>query len=477
MNHTRDRWSNLLGKHLWLYTIRQMNPEYLRKGFYVAVLLTATARAPLAQTLTTLVNFDGSNGSDPQYGSLVQGPDGNLYGTTSKGGTNNLGTVFKVTLDGKLTTLHNFAGTDGSEPLGGLVFATSGAFYGTASAGGAENYGTIFEITTSGKLTTLYNFSGLDGNQPSDQLIQGIGGDFYGTTRLGGAYTYGTIFKISPAGLLTTLHNFHYSDELPIAPLVQASDGTFYGSTAGLDGQNLGTVFKLSEAGALTTLISFDGTDGAYPMGALMQASNGELYGTTLLGAPSGCNACGTVFQITPAGAFTVLDNLPGEPSAGLVQATDGNLYGTTSLGGADGEGSVYEMTLAGTLTTLLSFYVDDGAMPNAGLLQATDGNFYGTTSSGGAGRYGTIFRLSTGLGQFVAVVPVAGTVGSTVRILGDNLNSATAVSFNDTPATFTVDSATEISATVPSGAITGKIGVVLATGTVMSNVSFRVLR
>ena len=184
--------------------------------------------------LTTLHLFSWSDGANPEAG-LVQGIDGSFYGTTNLGGASDAGTVFKITPAGTLTTLHSFSGSDayGKNPFAGLVQGTDGNFYGTTERGGTSRYGTVFWITTAGALTTLHSFNYSDGANPHAGLVQGADGSFYGTTITGGAYYRGTVFKITPAGALTTLHSFSWSDGAdPIAGIVQATDGSFYGTTA-----------------------------------------------------------------------------------------------------------------------------------------------------------------------------------------------------------------------------------------------------
>jgi uncharacterized repeat protein (TIGR03803 family) len=270
----------------------------------------------------------------------------------------------------------------------------------------------------------------------------------------------------------------------PFAGLVQGTDGNFYGTTSGGGAGFAGTVFKLSPGGTLARLHSFDTTDGASPYAGLIQAADGNFYGTTTLG---GTNSAGTIFQITPSGTLTTLYNFCTQPKcsdgetpvAGLVEATDGNFYGTTEFGGANGAGSIFQITADGALTTLYSFCAQtnctDGANPLAGLFQATDGNFYGAASTGGANNVGTIFSLAMGLGPFVETLPTFGKVGGNVYVLGTNLTGATDVSFNGTAATFTVVSATEITANVPTGATTGTVTVTTPSGTLTSNIIFRV--
>ena len=341
--------------------------------------------------------------------------------------------------------------------MGGLVLGADGNFYGATEGYGGNgntriNGGTVFKVTPTGTLTTLYTFctqTGCpDGGYPYAPLIQGTDGNFYGTTQSGGANGDGTAFKITPSGTLTTLYSF-------------CSVQT--GSTVVCE-------------------------DGYYPIAGLVQASDGNIYGATDLGGAN-CNpggGCGTFFKIAPSGTLTTLysfnDTDEGGPQAALIQATDGNLYGTTEEGGSNpaGYGTIFEITTGATLTTLHSFQGSDGAYPEfAGLVQHTDGNFYGTAIVGGSNTgcsCGTVFSLSVGLGPFVETVPTSGSAGTAVMILGTDLTGATSVSFNGTAATFTVASATLITTTVPSGATTGPVTVVTpSSGTLTSNLPFTI--
>jgi uncharacterized repeat protein (TIGR03803 family) len=244
----------------------------------------------------------------------------------------------------------------------------------------------------------------------------------------------------------------------------------------------------------LTTLHSFCSQggcrDGQFPQTGLVQASNGSFYGTTIEG---GAYGHGTVFKITPSGTLTTLYNVCSQSGcpdgdylyAGLIQATDGDLYGIMDVGGAYGYGTIFKITPRGTLTTLYSFCSQndctDGEYPAAGLVQDTNGTLYGTTADGGANgcsglTCGTVFSLSVGLSPFVETQPASGKVGAAVNILGTNLAGATSVRFNGTAAVFKVVSSSEITTAVPAGATTGIVQVVTPSGTLSSNVPFRVL-
>jgi uncharacterized repeat protein (TIGR03803 family) len=476
-----------------------------------------TSSALLGQTFTTVLSFDYADGATP-LGGLAQGLSGNLYGVTDYGGANGSGTIFKVTPGGTVTTLYSFCPQqscpDGDKPSG-LVQATNGNFYGTTYSGGAYGSGTVFTITPAGVLTTLYSFCAnvlndvcTDGNNPIGGVIQATNGDFYGTTLGGGAHDGGTVFKITPSGALTTLYSFCLLNlcadgAYPEAGLVQATNGNLYGTTSngGANGP-LGTVFEITPAGGLTTIYSFcketNCADGDTPTAAMIQGSNGNLYGTTDWG---GANAnsqycyvlygggCGTIFEITLGGALTTLYSFCSQagcadgydPNTPLVQATNGNLYGTTTDGGAAQEGEIFEITPAGALTVEYSFCTQGGGCPNgsypyAGLVQDTNGELYGEAQDGGSGSVGTVFSFSVGLGPFIEARPGAGKVGAAVSILGTNLAGATTVTFNGTGATFNVISSSEIATTVPDGATSGKIKVVTPSRTLSSNAPFHVL-
>jgi uncharacterized repeat protein (TIGR03803 family) len=364
------------------------------------------AGAPAGVVFTSLYSFTGTNDGSSPYAGLVQGSDGNFYGTTFGGGTNNLGTVFQITSTGALTSLYSFGGTnDGANPVGGLVQGSDGNFYGTTEAGGTNNLGTVFKITTSGALTSLYSFTGTnDGANPYAPLAQGSDGNYYGTTELGGTNNFGTVFKISTNGALTSLYSFTSGSDgaYPLAGLVQGSDGNFYGSTAGEAFMFANAVFQISTNGTLNALYAsfppFGGNSSR-----LAQGGDGFFYGTTQYG---GTSSDGTVFKISTNGppttlhSFSLADGLTS--FGGLVLGSDGSFYGTTYGGGNTnlnngfGYGTVFKVTTNGALAGLYSFGgTNDGANPQAGLVQGSDGSFYGTTKAGGTNNLGTVFQLT----------------------------------------------------------------------------------
>ena len=386
-----------------------------------------------AQTLTTLYSFDGADGAQPTAG-LVEATDGDLYGTTLEGGAYRSGSVFRITPSGVLTTLYSFcsqsACEDGAEPYGGLVQAGSGSLYGTTEYGGGNNEctsdigcGTVFRISLSGKLTTLYRFCSqaacADGNSPLPAPAP-HGGGIPGTTRALGC---GTVFKIDPAGALTTLYRFCSQNanpcmdgQTPLAGLVWTTSETLYGTTEyGGTGvnccvQGCGTIFRITPSGKLATIYNFSCSasncpDGIWPIGGLVQGADGDLYGTT---PNEGAGLQGTVFKLGPTGTLTTLHNFcvvsacadGANPVAALVQSADGTFYGTTRSGGArEAFGTLFSITPAGAFATLSSFDGANGANPSGALFQGANGDLYGTTKYGGASGVGassgTIFIAS----------------------------------------------------------------------------------
>ena len=461
-----------------------------------------------AASFTTLYNFCGQtncpDGRNPN-GWLVQGRDGNFYGTTYTGGALGYGTIFRISSSGALATLHTFNDNDGNEPSS-LIVATDGNFYGTTIMGGANCprgpglCGTIFRISPTGAFTTLYTFCArancTDGYFPTAALVQGSDGNLYGTTEHGGvpgqcgSMGCGTIFRITLSGTFTTLYSFCPAGNCPFfapdgdnpnAPLVQGADGNFYGTTQGGGGTDgcgfgCGTFFRVSPAGALISLHDFvNSSEGSAP-GQIVQATDGNFYGVT----------SGTLFKTTAAGALTTIHLFTTDAAlpVGIMQGSDRNFYGTTEQGGSGnctlGCGTIFETNSSGMITYLHQFSGSDGAAPTGGLVQGTDGNFYGTTGQGGTstncqGGCGTVFKLSNGLGPFVTLQPAFGEFGGPVTIFGTSLTGASAVTFNGTSATFTVVSGTEITTTVPTGATTGTVQVTTPGGVLNSTGDFQI--
>jgi uncharacterized repeat protein (TIGR03803 family) len=443
--------------------------------------------APLplhAQIYTDLHDFDCSvEGCAPTFPEvLAQGRDGNLYGTARNGGTSDMGTVFKVTPSGTVTTLYNFSGSDGANPTGGLSLGLDGNFYGTTSLGGTNNLGTIFKITPAGALTTLHTFTGSDGSGPIGAPVLGKNGSFYGTTC--GFNPPWTGYSITSSGAFKTLNNA--TPPCSFAPFALGNDGNLYGTSqvGGLSYE--GTVFRMTPSGVITVLYNFDNTHGAYLYSPVVAGNDNFLYGTTSGGGSGGA---GVVFKLSAGGQITLLHQFDengstdgGTPFAGLVAASDNKLYGATSGGASVGsvpDGNLFQVTRAGSYSLLYAFDNTHGSLAEATPMQHTNGKIYGLTQKGGGPNGnlndGVVYSLDNGLPTFVALVNRWGTSGQTVQILGQGLTGTTSVKFGTASATFKVYADTFMTATIPANGVSGFITVTSPSGTLTSNRPFNI--
>jgi uncharacterized repeat protein (TIGR03803 family) len=425
--------------------------SFAATGSYAAASATSTLTIGASSTFTfdLLASFTGPSGAypgadSPINGNLIQGSDGNFYGVTSAAqnleprGTSGYGSAYKITPSGTFTVLHTFAGgtSDGWNPEGSLVEGSDGNFYGVTTEAGSAN-GTVYRMTPSGQVTVLHTFAGgsSDGSDPLAGLIEGSDGSFYGTTEYGGASGSGTVYKITPSGSFTLLYSFTSMSDgaYPSGGLVEGSDGNFYGMT-GFGGANgWGTVYQVTPSGAFTLLHTFAkaADDGIYGLGSLIQGSDGKFYGLTRSG---GASDAGSVFTITPSGSFNLVYSFTGgnsdggAPEASLIEGSDGNFYGMAEGGTIPVYGTVFQMTPSGSLTLLHSFTGADGKFPYSNLVEGSDGSLYGFTSRGGASDDGTLFKLvslPTLPGQVSLTVPARVTHGTAFTLGYANVNAA----------------------------------------------------
>jgi uncharacterized repeat protein (TIGR03803 family) len=465
------------------------------------------------------------DGTDPQ-GGVALGFDGNLYGTTQGGGKHAAGTVFKVTPTGTLTTLWTFTnGTDESVPIFPLLQAQDGNFYGVTLGQYNGQYGAFYKVSSTGAFSVLHDFTFTDGSNPNLPTWS-TDGNLYGTAILGGkpacaGYQYGcgVVYKMTPAGKQTVLWNFKgfYSNDgtLPEGVLVQGYDGNYYGATreggtSANCGGGCGAVFKITPAGVLTILHNFTGhPDGAYPDTGLTLGTDGNFYGVTSVG---GKFNRGALYKITPAGTETILYNFCSvsgctdgfNPETPLVQHTNGKFYGNTT-GNSIGGGVFYSMDVglkpfAGlvtwtgkvgktveilgqgfTGTSGVSFnglaatfnVVSDTYMTATVPTRATTG-YVTVTTSASTMKSNRKFLVTP---QITTVSPTSGIVGSSVTITGVSLMQTTKVTIGGKADSFTVNSDTKVSATVPAGAKTGlKVSVTTQGGTASSSGTFAVV-
>jgi uncharacterized repeat protein (TIGR03803 family) len=450
-----------------------------------------------AQTFTPLADFTRNVGGGPDS-PLVQGLDGNFYGTAGDSGIGDHGAVFMATSSGTLTDLFSFCKDKtcptGAGPYLSLLQVANGNFFGFTL--GTSDNGTLFRLSPVGVINNLHTFCATtcaDGQTPRANLIQARNGNLYGTTNAGGTFhNAGTIFQLTTSGTLTTVYDFCQltncadgSSPLGFGSLIQATDGNFYGTTR-TGGKGSGTIYQLSSTGTLKTIYKFCKTggcqDGSNPVG-LVEGLDGNFYGVTTEG---GANGYGAVFKVTRYGGLTVIYSFcsqtgcaDGIGPTGLLLGSDGNFYGTTANIGSNGAvpNTIFQVTPSGAYNVLYStdLRTESGVLS---IMQSTDGNFYGTYSIGGANNLGTFFKISTGLGPFVRALRPYGHIGQTAYILGTGLTGSTSVTFNGTAATsFTVVSDSEVTAVIPTGATTGTLQVATPGGALSSVVEFQVFQ
>jgi uncharacterized repeat protein (TIGR03803 family) len=477
-----------------------------------AFTLSLAVSAP-AQTVTNFANFDGVDGARPFGQTIMQATNGRFYGVTTysggASGINGMGSVYELTPSGKLSNFYSFCSlancADGANPVGTPILGSDGNLYGATAFGGSDasgsnGAGTVYKLTLEGKLTTLYAFCPTlpcsDGVNPVG-IIQGSEGNLYGATSSGGTGGEGTIFEITSTGEFKSLYSFCLladcvDGRAPQFAPIQGNDGNLYGTTVAGGSENGGVIYELTASGAYTVLHNFcylqrgNCPEGSEPT-TVVQDASGNFFGTTYEGGSHAGNAYGfgTAFEITPANEFRVLQSfniVNNNPSWGVLLANDGNLYGSTQASVVTGinNGTLFEITPENVFTELYAFGdAYPGSYVNTPLFQATDGNFYGTTTYGGTPRYnyGTVFQVSNGLSPLVETVPVRGTAGTKVLILGNGLTGSTSVTFNGIAVEFTVESDSYIKATVPAGATTGIVSVVTPSGMLNSNPQFVVAK
>jgi uncharacterized repeat protein (TIGR03803 family) len=469
-------------------------------------------------TYSVIYNFDGIVGANP-YSGLTLGKNGNFYGTTFGGGTGGFGIVFKITPAGALTVLHNFVYTDGGGAYAPPIQGSDGNFYGTTSTGGAA-YGTVYKVTPAGVFTTLYTFDNTHGSTPIAPLMQATDGNFYGTTKVGGTAGYGTVFKITSAGALTVLYNFDsIHGAYLFSPLIQGLDGNFYGTASSGGTLNGGGVaFKLTPAKILTVLHNFDGTagtkDGNRPYAGLVLSSyrnpfTGDpiYYGVTSAGGTNGLGMLYEIFLDTYYGILFDFSQATGSvPYATLTQHTNGPLYGEATSGGASGHGALFSFQWDPYTPSFI------GAVPTSGKVGQPVGILGHFLTGASAVKFGSVsspftvvldtyltttvppgaptgvVEVDAFLGPYfsngnfrvtpvvLSFTPPSGPVGTSVTITGNSFTGATKVTFGGGKvAVFSVNSYTQITATVPVGAVTGKIQVTTPGGTATSPRAFTV--
>jgi uncharacterized repeat protein (TIGR03803 family) len=365
-----------------------------------------------AQTFQVIHSFTGgSDGGNPLDGFIADSA-GNLYGTTNTGGASGDGVVFKITRSGVQTVLYSFlGGTDGAFPEGGLIRDKVGNLYGTTTGGGSGNAGTVFMVSAAGVEQVLYTFpGGTNGATPEAGLAIDAEGNLYGTTTAGGAKGNGTVFKLTKRGTQwteTVLYSFGTGSDgaTPVAGVILRGTN-IYGTTSAGGPYGYGTIFQLTHSGAAwteTIIHNFeDGDDGAIPYGGLIADKLGNLYGAATEGGTGGG---GTIYELSPASGswtFNVLYSNPGWGISGsfrnVALDASGNLYGTSHCDGANNAGTVYKLTPASGSWTYTSLYVfeggSDGLYSFSNPILEAD-HLFGTTKQGGTDGDGVVWEIT----------------------------------------------------------------------------------
>ena len=473
------------------HTARHRTSTLALTSFMAVAFLTGFVLTTQAQTVTTLYTFSSNNNTQPimPFGTMAQGRDGAFYGISQSGNGCCQGWFYKVDSTGAQTPLHAMTSAEGTN-CNGLTLGTDGNFYGTCFSGGTNSFGTLFKATPNGTVTVLHNWNcATDGGFPLAPPIQGSDGSFYGTTYFCGGTELGRVYKYTLAGKYTSLYSFKGppTDVQNPHGLVQGSDGNFWGmgDQGGVDSGN-GGVFKITPAGIEKVVYTFmGGTDGQNPYTSLIQGSDGSYYGTTEGG---GGTLDGTIFKLTPNGVEKVLYNFSDQtegafPRLPLTQGPDGLLWGiaTDCIGGGCSQAGIFTITTMGVYDNIYLYPIIEGnnnSLPYSPLLLSTDGTFYSVTEGGGSKGVGTFYSVSTTYAPFISLVNVrSGEEGAQIGILGQGFSASSVVKFGGTVATTTQRTGnTFIQATVPPGALTGKVTVTTGATTLSTNAIYKII-
>jgi uncharacterized repeat protein (TIGR03803 family) len=462
------------------------------------VVIFAGAVPAQAQTPTLLHSFNlGTLDACAPRGNIVQARDGNMYGggaACGAGGTGG-GAIYRISPAGMESMFFNFPQQWSNCGGSGLTLGNDGNLYGACESGNpATGLGSIFRLTLAGVFTDLHDFTGANGDSlPVYPPIQGVDGNFYGVTG-NEVQVCGNVYKLTPAGVYTNLHTFVFNNsECHSSNLVQASDGNLYGTLANCTLPNsVGCVYRISTAGVYKEIHGFAFTTGQVPCTGLIQGKDGKLYGATQQGA---LNGSGNIYKMTTAGVATDFHDFTNAtdascvnnsgPPVSLLQVADGSFYGVNPAYGPDGNGSIYKLTSAGVFTAFLFPNPPvDGDLPSSTLIQNTNGLLYGTTPSGGNPAscayvcQGTFFSVATGDAPFVSLEPTqkTGLVGAKVGMFGQGFSGASVVEFGGVAAkTVTLSGTSYLTAVVPAGAHTGPVTVTTGATKLTSPQTFKV--
>lgn len=367
-----------------------------------------------AGVFTKKIDLFRYEGSNPK-GDILRGNSGKYYGTTEFGGANGVGTLWQFDpVTGIHTVLYDFSTASGARPVRGVIQALNGRLTGVCSEGGANNLGCVFDYNIgTGVFTKRADFSGVsNGSFPRCRLVQVSSTRVFGVTQTGGTNGRGVLFEFNPVnGAITPRHHFAIATgSNPYSGVMLASNARLYGTTVSGGTNNVGTIYEFNTTTNLhTKLVDLAAATGSSPIGELMQAASGTIYGTTSSG---GTNAVGVLFSFTIAGSvYTPLhhfDNTGGYSSFGrIIAGTDGFLYGTTNQGGPGGDGVIYRYnTATSTYSALFDLATAGIRSPWGGLLEDGNGILNGLCNLGGPGQNGALFRYTVATNSLNVALP-----------------------------------------------------------------------
>jgi uncharacterized repeat protein (TIGR03803 family) len=386
----------------------------------IAAMIVAATPPAQAQTYTVLHDFtDGADGGEPHQ--MIQGSDGNFYGTATNGGAHNSGDIFEVTPSGAFSVVYSFTGgADGCQPEGPVFRDSNGDIYGTTHECGDPKCrcGIFFKLDTNGDLTVLHTFTRgteAEGEFPSNNIVS-VNGALYGTTEAGGSNGAGLIYKITKTGHYDVVRSFSFEEgQGTQGDLTRDAAGNIYGETS--DGGSGGTIFKLDTAGNYTVLHVFTSNDGAGPVGRLLIDADGTITGASAFGEDE--THTGLIWRLETDGTVNALHRFssgPGgySPETGLIDV-GGTLYGTTTEGGANvcvtayvptSCGVLYQISNTGVYSVVHSWNGTDGGAPQDELTKGKDGSIYGVTKFGGTGTGYCVNNNPSGCGVIFKYTP-----------------------------------------------------------------------
>ena len=375
-------------------------------------------------SLTKQYNFEGIPGKYPQHTKLTQSSNGKLYGMTYQGGANNQGVLFEYDANSNIySKKFEFSDTDGTYPYGSLIEASNGKLYGLTTGGGLNRSGVLFEYDANSNIyTKKFEFSNATGRNPFGSLIEASNGKMYGMTQYGGANGLGVLFEYDAVNNVYT-KKFDFSTPNGVYPegsLIETANGKLYGMTPGGGANNQGVLFEYDVSiNVYTKKVDYSFLNGINPYSSMIKASNGKLYGLTLLG---GANNQGVLFEYDAnsnvySKRFDFSSTNGSNPRGSLMEAVNGKLYGMTQNGGVNASGVLFEYNMTNnSYSKKFDFSPSNASSPFGSLIEASNSKLYGMTNQGGVNGLGVLFEYNTSNNVYIKKHDFSSANGSNPR-------------------------------------------------------------